>query len=150
MNLSSFSPVCLPSESHSFEDEVGHIYGGFWMRMVVFSSQNRGFSNWDRWSGELTILSGWGIGDSGFGATILQEAQVKICICPMHWKVSPRFKKMWGWRELNRVSPTSLYDRFHTERIQRRWGKKLFKILYCVIFVFSSGPVKDEKLLYIH
>ena len=105
VNLSSFSPVCLPSERHSFEDEVGHIYGGFWMRMIMFSSQNRGFSNWDRWSGELTILSGWGIGDLGFGATILQEAQVKTCICSMHWKVPPRFRKMWGWRELNRVFP---------------------------------------------
>jgi len=47
VSLSSFSPVCLPTESESFEDRVGHIYG-------------------------------WGRTESGYSATVLQEAQVPI------------------------------------------------------------------------
>ena len=60
VDLSLFSPVCLPTKSSSFEGNVGHIYGGLDTCLIVKKK---------------TLFVGWGL-TGEHSAARLEEAQV--------------------------------------------------------------------------
>ena len=103
VNLSAFSPACLPFAGHSSEGVVGHIYGGFRFRKGV----SRLMTSWP--------LSGWGLKGEVYSARRLQETQV------IFRPRNPTFR-LWGGGLISRSSNTTLLLNFNRCCLLPRWG----------------------------
>ena len=93
MNLSSFSPACLPTQSNNMSGQLGHISGGCLININVFSF--------------VTYRVGWGLVDEHKAVT-LQETKVSLQL-PNEMNFQRHYKGVWDKIFSRNLNSLALY-----------------------------------------